>query len=112
MFLIIPIIVAIGAIVTLRFGRVLVARLPEKRRMGGSLAAVAMVTGAYWLWESQAEGNIRVDLLLIYPLLFAAYVFFLWGRIKWLSVPAAFALMAVNFGFFAMSYEWFGKYPG
>jgi len=31
---------------------------------------VGGATLAYWVWESRAAGNIRVDLLLIYPLLF------------------------------------------
>ena len=43
---------------------------PSKRY----LILPVIVTLLYWFWESQAEGNIRVDLLLIYPLLFLVVV--------------------------------------
>lgn len=77
-----------------------------------SLIAVIVLTLVYWGWESRAAGNIRVDLLLIYPFLFFAYIYFLWPRFRWLAVVFSFLLMAINFGFFVMSYSWFHKYPG
>ncbi|MEM6692797.1 MAG: hypothetical protein AAF664_25440 [Planctomycetota bacterium] len=49
----------------------------------------------YWAWESQAGGNIRVDLVFGYALLFGLYVYFL-PRLGWASVALAFALMLAN----------------
>lgn len=66
------------------------------------------MTLLYWAWESQAGGNIRVDLLLAYPLLFGFYIYFL-QRLGWLSVVLAFALMAANYCFFVISYSIFNK---
>lgn len=73
---------------------------------------VIIATLAYWGWESQASGNIRVDLLLIYPLLFLVYIFFLWQKYRWLSIVFSFLIMVLNFGFFVMSYSWFHKNLG
>jgi len=73
---------------------------------------IAGMTLGYWAWESYASGNIRVDLLLIYPLLFGGYVYLLWRRLRWWSFAISLALMALNFGFFIKSYSWFQKYPG
>lgn len=71
-----------------------------------------LLTLAYWYWESRAAGNIRVDLLLIYPFLFATYMICLWRRFKWYALLLAGIFMALNFGFFIQSYSWFNKYPG
>ena len=73
---------------------------------------VIISTLAYWGWESQASGNIRVDLLLIYPLLFCGYIYFLWPRLRWFSILVSLLLMALNFAFFANSYTWFHKKLG
>jgi hypothetical protein len=73
---------------------------------------IILLTIAYWMWESRASGNIRVDLLLMYPLLFCGYIYFLWPRFRWLSVLFSSLLMALNFGYFVMSYSWFHKHPG
>ena len=74
---------------------------------------VAIVfTGAYWFWESKASGNIRVDLLVIYPLLFLSYVVLFWHKIRWWSFLLALLISCINFYFFSQSYSWFGKYPG
>lgn len=35
-------------------------------------SCILLPTIIYWWWESQAEGNIRVDLLIIYPVLFCS----------------------------------------
>jgi hypothetical protein len=70
------------------------------------------LTLAYWFWESKASGNIRVDLILIYPLLFVGYLILLWRRIRWWALLVTLVLMALNFGFFINSYEWFDKNPG
>lgn len=75
-------------------------------------AGVVILTLLYWLWESQVSGNIRIDLLLIYPLLFVAYAGLLWRRCRWWSLAVSLLLMAINFGFFIMSYAWFQKHPG
>jgi len=68
----------------------------------------AAITLLYWAWESQAGGNIRVDLVLGYPLLFGLYLYFL-QRIGWASLPAALALMLLNYCFFMASYSLFDK---
>ena len=73
---------------------------------------VLVLTLGYWAWESRVAGNIRVDLLALYPILFFAYISLLWPRLKWLAIVAALLLMAVNIGFFIMSYSWFHKSPG
>ena len=77
-----------------------------------SYIGVTVLTLMYWGWESQASGNIRVDLLLIYPFLFFGYVYFLWQRCRWLSILYSLLLMVLNCGFFVMSYSWFHKHPG
>ena len=76
-------------------------------------AVVSLVlTALYWVWESQAEGNIRVDLLLIYPWLFVSYLVTLWPRFRYGSVLIASLLMVVNIGYFVISYRLFDKNPG
>ena len=74
--------------------------------------SVTGITLGYWAWESCASGNIRVDLLLIYPLLFIGYIYLLWHRIRWWAIAVSALLMIMNYGFFAKSYSWFHKYPG
>lgn len=83
---------------------------PKSPRTGVVLTIA--LTALYWFWEARAEGNIRVDLLLIYPLLFTCYAVSLWPKLRFWSLLAAFGLMAINFGFFVMSYSWFDKNPG
>jgi hypothetical protein len=83
-----------------------------RRRYQLSWAGVLVLTLGYWAWESQAAGNIRVDLLALYPILFFAYISLLWPRLRWLALVPALLLMAVNIGFFMMSYSWFHKNPG
>lgn len=75
-------------------------------------ASALVLTLVYWLWESQAGGNIRVDLLLFYPAMFLGYILFFWDRLRWFSPLASLLLMAVNVGFFRMSYHWFDKSYG
>ena len=70
------------------------------------------MTLAYWAWESYAQGDIRVDLLLIYPLLFLGYIYVLWPRLRWWSIAVSLLFMTANYGFFTKSYSWFHKYPG
>ena len=72
----------------------------------------AALTAIYWLWESRAEGNIRVDLLLIYPVLIAAYLKSFWPRFRFYSILITLGLMALNFCFFVISYDLFNKSPG
>lgn len=76
------------------------------------LVITAVLTVLYWIWESQAAGNIRVDLLLIYPVLLSCYLYYLWPKFKYWSVIIAAALMAGNFMFFVSSYQLFDKNPG
>jgi hypothetical protein len=83
-----------------------------RRRRQLSWAAVLVLTVGYWAWESRAAGNIRVDLLALYPILFFTYIRLLWPQLRWLALLAALLLMAVNAGFFVMSYSWFHKNPG
>jgi len=70
-----------------------------------------VMTLLYWVWESQAGGNIRVDLVLGYPLLFGLYNYFL-QRLGWLSLIPSFAIMALNYCFFVISYTLFDKPVG
>ena len=83
-----------------------------RRRYQLSWAGVVVFTLGYWAWESRAAGNIRVDLLLPYPILFFAYISLLWTRLRWLALVPALLLMAANVGFLMMSYSWFHKNPG
>ncbi len=84
----------------------------QRMKKNFSYASALSLTLAYWTWEAQAHGNIRVDLILLYPLMFGSYIMFFWHMLRWRSLLPALALMALNFGFFAMSYSWFDKYPG
>lgn len=83
---------------------------PELRgpslRLG--IICCVVITLLYWAWESQACGNIRIDLLLAYPLLFGLYIYFL-QRLSWISLILAFAFMVANYCFFAISYSLFDK---
>ena len=83
----------------------LVSRGPSVRV--GIVLTVAL-TLTYWTWESQAGGNIRVDLLMAYPLLFGLYLYAL-QRLGWLSALIAVGLMAINYFFFTISYSLFDK---
>jgi hypothetical protein len=96
------------------FGWLAVARRipPGRAEKIFPLASAALLTLAYWTWEAQAAGNIRADLILLYPFLFGSYLMFFWRMLKWKALIPALALMAANVGFFIMSYSWFGKYPG
>jgi len=76
------------------------------------LVWVTLLTALYWVWESQAEGNIRIDLLVIYPALLLAYLLILWPRYRWYGVAGSAVLMVVNVVFFMVSYDLFDKYPG
>jgi hypothetical protein len=78
----------------------------------GTALTAAVLTALYWFWESRAEGNIRVDLLLIYPVLFGCYIGAFWPRFKSGSILLALALMVVNAGWFVVSYDLFDKHPG
>jgi hypothetical protein len=83
-----------------------------RRRNQLCWAGVLVLTVGYWAWESRAAGNIRVDLLVLYPILFFAYIWLLWPRLRWLGLLAALLLMALNVGFLVMSNAWFHKNPG
>ncbi len=77
-----------------------------------SIVFIIIPTLLYWYWESIASGNIRIDLLLIYPALFTVYVASLWKRYRYYSVLISTLIMVVNIVFFIFSYYLFGKYPG
>ncbi|TWU35834.1 hypothetical protein Q31b_52690 [Novipirellula aureliae] len=66
----------------------------------------AAITVVYWIWESRTGGNIRVDLLLFYPVLFGLYLYSL-QRLGWLSAIITLLLMVANYCFFAISYSLF-----
>lgn len=77
-----------------------------------SWLVVLLPTLLYWFWESRAEGNLRVDLLVIYPTLFAVYTRALWSAYRFWAFFMALFIMLVNVLFFVFSYDLFGKYPG
>ena len=77
-----------------------------------SVSVDLALTALYGVWESRTGGNIRVDLLLIFPALFSSYLVALWPRFRYWSIPIAATLMAINFGYFVISYRLFDKYPG
>ena len=77
-----------------------------------ALFFVLVSTLLYWGWESQAEGNIRIDLLVLYPALFFVYLRAFWVRFKFLSILLSTGLMMLNIVFFMLSYDLFGKNPG
>lgn len=78
----------------------------------GYVLIPVVVTLLYWFWESRAAGNIRVDLLFIYPALFAIYIAALWRRFRFYSVIIAAVIMGINYAFALLSYDLFDKYPG
>jgi len=84
----------------------------SKKRIRSHILVPVIVTILYWYWESIASGNIRVDLLLIYPSLFIIYIASLWRRYKFYSLLISTILMVVNIGFLLISYDMFDKYPG
>lgn len=73
---------------------------------------LVIITIFYWYWESQAEGNIRVDLLVIYPLMFFAYLLLLWQQFRYYALLISLGLMLMNVLFFMLSYDVFDKHPG
>ena len=84
----------------------------NKKRIRSHILVPAIVTFLYWYWESIASGNIRVDLLVIYPSLFIIYIASLWRRYKFYSLLISVILMVVNIGFLLISYDLFDKHPG
>jgi len=72
----------------------------------------AIVTLLYWYWESKASGNLRVDLLLLYPLLAVFYTIVFWPKFRFYAVGIALLMMIVNVLFFIISYDLFNKNPG
>ena len=76
------------------------------------LLIILAVTALYWFWESHAEGNIRIDLLVIFPLLALFYLWALWKWLKWQAFIVCFILMGLNYMFMTASYELFNKFPG
>ncbi|SMP75936.1 hypothetical protein SAMN06265222_12049 [Neorhodopirellula lusitana] len=73
-------------------------------RVGGMMCFVS--TLLYWIWESRTGGNIRIDLVLFYPLLFGIYLYSL-QRLRWVSGLIALGLMVLNFFYFIFSYSLF-----
>lgn len=72
----------------------------------------AAATLLYWYWESIASGNIRVDLLIIYPVLYTMYTVTLWNKFRWYSLFISAILMGINIVVMIISYSLFGKNPG
>lgn len=75
-----------------------------------SIVLIIISTLLYWYWESIAQGNIRIDLLVIYPVLFAVYLISLWRRYGFYSLLISALLMVLNIIYFVFSYELFDKY--
>lgn len=73
---------------------------------------IIIPTLLYWFWESRAEGNIRIDLVLLYPILFAIYTGVLWKQHRFYSILFSLGLMILNIILFIWSYELFNKSPG
>lgn len=74
-----------------------------------SFKIAVLLTSLYWFWESKAEGNIRIDLLLIFPILTVVYIYALWRKFKFWAILIAIALMAINVLYFQLSYSIFDK---
>lgn len=91
---------------------VVVQMKPNRKLSILNISIVLFSTLLYWVWESQAEGNIRIDLLLLYPILFAIYIWAFWKRYKLYSIVFSVGLMTLNIIFFMSSYELFGKNLG
>lgn len=77
-----------------------------------SIFYILVSTLLYWWWESYAEGSIRIDLLLIYPVLSVIYLTQLWREFRYYSILISIILMLINLLFFVFSYDIFGKSPG
>jgi hypothetical protein len=77
-----------------------------------SIVIIIAATLLYWYWESIAQGNIRIDLFIIYPVLFAIYSKSLWRRYSFYSLLISALIMVLNIVYFVYSYELFDKYPG
>ena len=73
---------------------------------------IVVPTLAYWAWEIIASGNIRIDLILIYPILFFIYIKALWRTQKVYSIFIAIVFMVINIIYSVLSYDMFNKYPG
>lgn len=109
-----PVVLFFLFLLLLPFGwHVLLRRIDDsatKKRL--AYAGTTLFTLSYWAWETRVPGNIRVDLLLIYPVLFSCYIIAFWSMMKWKALFPALVLMALNCGFVVLSYSLFGKYPG
>lgn len=84
----------------------------SKNNIKAYIFVPVVITLLYWYWESIVAGNIRVDLLIIYPGLFVIYIVALWGKYRLYSVLISTLIMAINYIFFLISYDLFDKYPG
>lgn len=93
--------------------RIILERIADtrQRQMTGWIGTL-LFTLAYWFWETQAGGNIRIDLLLLYPILFSLYIISFREKLKWWSLFAALTLMVLNILFFTLSYSFFDKSSG
>ena len=87
-------------------------RKASKAWLKGYVLVPVVVTLLYWYWESKAAGNIRVDLLVIYPVLFVTYIAAFWSKFRYYSVLISTILMGLNYSFALVSYDLFDKYPG
>lgn len=76
------------------------------------LSIILISTFLYWIWESQAQGNIRIDLFLFYPILFATYIGAFWKGYRFYSILFSCLIMMLNIIFFIFSYQLFDKNPG
>lgn len=86
--------------------------LSESRFTKKHLSILLISTLLYWVWESQAQGNIRIDLFLFYPILFAVYIGAFWKRYGFYSIVFSSFIMVLNILFFIFSYRLFDKNLG
>ena len=85
---------------------------PKKALSKRNISIILIITLLYWVYEAQAPGNIRVDLLLFYPILFVIYLLALWQRFKYYAIVISIGLMILNIIFFINSYKLFHKNVG
>jgi hypothetical protein len=83
-----------------------------KKSFQSACAMVFGLTLGYFFWESKMGGNIRIDLLVMYPCLLIGYILLLWPRLHWFSIVVAALLMSLNIWFMSHSYSWFHKSYG
>ncbi len=70
-----------------------------------SVIFIISITLLYWYWEAIAEGDIRIDLLVIYPAIFVSYLVSLWKKYGYYSILISTNMMLINIVYFILSYD-------